>query len=51
MLGNDNSFETVYVVCDPVPPFDSIEVARGKGSTAASMFAGDTLAILGQHQE
>ena len=52
VMMNERTFEVFWVVADPVSPFTTITVERGKGSTAATMNNDDGLLIIGTaHQE
>lgn len=52
VIRNERTDEVMWVVADPSSPYDSIEVVRGKGSSAASMNNGDGLVQIGSaHQE
>lgn len=44
---NERTLEVMWVTADPSSPFTSIDVERGKGSTAAAMVDGDGLVIIG----
>ena len=50
-LINERTLEVVWVTVDPASPFTSVIVARGKGSTAASMNDGDGLVVVGTHHQ
>ncbi len=44
---NDRTMEVMWVSADPVTPWTTITVIRGKGSVAAAMLAGDGITIIG----
>lgn len=48
-LINERTLEVVWVVADPISAFTSIEVLRGKGSTAAATVVGDGFVVVGTH--
>ena len=50
-LINERTLEVVWVTTDPSGAYTSIEVARGKGSTAAAMNNGDGLVVCGTHHQ
>ena len=50
-LINTRTLEVVWVVSDPSSAFTEVEVARGKGSTAAAMVDGDSLVVIGTHHQ
>jgi hypothetical protein len=50
-LRNERTDEVIWVMVDPISPWTSISVARGKGSTAAAMNDLDGLLIVGSHYQ
>src|SRR5262245_37287833 len=50
-LINERTLEVIWVVSDPVAPYDTLTVVRGKGSTAAAMNNGDGLIVVGTHHQ
>ena len=50
-LINERTLEVVWVTSDPASAFTSVEVGRGKGSTAAAMNNGDGLQVIGSHHQ
>ncbi len=50
-LINERTLEVMWVVADPSGAFTEVEVARGKGSTAAAMNNGDGLVVIGSHHQ
>lgn len=50
-LRNERTDEVLWVTADPSGAFDSITVARGKGSSAAAMNNLDGLYIIGTHHQ
>lgn len=50
-LINERTLEVVWVVADPVSPFTAVEVARGKGSSAAATVVGDGFVVVGSHHQ
>lgn len=50
-LINERTLEVVWVTVDPISPFASVEVARGKGSSAASTAVGDGFVVVGTHHQ
>lgn len=50
-LINERTLEVVWVVADPASAYTSVEVGRGKGSTAAAMNNGDGLQVIGTHHQ
>jgi len=50
-LLNERTLEVVWVVSDPSGAFTSVEVSRGKGSTAAAMNDTDGLLVVGSHHQ
>lgn len=50
-LINERTGEVVWIVADPSGSFDSVTVARGKGSSAAAMNDDDGLYIIGSHYQ
>lgn len=50
-LINERTLEVLWVTADPGGAFTSLTVARGKGSTAASMNDGDGLFVVGSHHQ
>lgn len=50
-LINERTLEAVWIVADPISPYSSVEVLRGKGSTAAQMNDGDGLIVVGSHHQ
>lgn len=52
VIRNERTDEVMWVVADPASPYSSVEVVRGKGSSAAAMNNNDGLYIIGSsHQE
>jgi Family of unknown function (DUF5309) len=47
----ERTLEVVWVVADPVAPYTSVEVVRGKGSTAAATVVGDGVSVVGTHHQ
>jgi len=50
-LINERTLEVVWVVADPASAYTSVEVSRGKGSTAAAMNDDDGLVVIGTHHQ
>ena len=50
-LINERTLEVVWVTSDPSGAFTSVEVQRGKGSTAAAMNDADGLLVVGSHHQ
>lgn len=50
-LINERTLEVMWVVADPISPFTSVEVARGKGSAAAAMNDADGMVVVGTHHQ
>lgn len=50
-LINERTLEVVWVTVDPVSPFTEVEVARGKGSSAAATVVGDGFVVVGTHHQ
>jgi len=50
-LINERTLEVIWILADPVSPFTSVTVARGKGSSAAQMNDGDGLSVIGTHHQ
>ena len=50
-LINERTLEVMWVLADPVSPFTSVEVARGKGSSAAATAVSDGYSVVGTHHQ
>lgn len=50
-LINERTLEVVWVTVDPISPFTEVEVARGKGSSAAATAVGDGFVVVGTHHQ
>lgn len=50
-LINERTLEVVWLIADPVSPYASVEVVRGKGSTAAATVVGDGFVVVGTHHQ
>src|SRR5215813_8539241 len=48
-LINERTLEVIWIVADPVSPYDRVQVLRGKGSSAAAMNNNDGLLVIGSH--
>lgn len=50
-LINPRTLEVVWVVADPSGAYTSVEVIRGRGSSAAEMTTGDIMCVVGTHHQ
>lgn len=50
-LLNERTLEVMWVTADPVSPFNAVQTARGKGSTAAATVDGDGVVVIGTHHQ